>query len=365
MRIAVALLSVLLPTSLAFANPAIDNIAKTIAPKAVPTGMPPLQGMAPDQNFDVVLAAGKCYWFIGQADAGAKVLHFFMFNTKNKKTAEMTQNSPQQSLAYCTDTPGNHRLMVKVRPAMPYTIKIFAEDGHEGDIKADGRRVRDSSAQAAGAPGGAPTSPSVIDDGPTQPGGNAALQVACDCGAMEIYLDGALHNVQSGSYRIGDLGAGQHTLKIMGWSGPFSRKKFYEGAINLHPDTESRIAVNKQGARLMGKNPVPPPAPVAKQASDRTYSEIDAATDLVQDARELARDERCGRRLDEKFQNLVDTLGWARQNVSLDALNTVAVKMQDVADYAQDSCGGRAGGNVSRKLGRVRARLDSAKATLE
>lgn len=364
MRIAVALLSVLLPTSLAFANPAIDNVAKTVAPKAVPFGQP-IEGSQADANYDLLLTAGKCYWLIGRAE-GAKVLHMWMHGPNGKKRSEMKADTPSPTFAYCTDIPGNHRLLVKVRPPMPYTIKVFAEDGHEHDISADGRRQNNPNPPAAaGAAGGAPVSPSVIDDGPTHPGGNAALQVACDCGAMEIYLDGALHNVQSGSYRIGDLGAGQHTLKIMGWSGPFSRKKFYEGAINLHPDTESRIAVNKQGARLMGKNPVPPPAPVAKQASDRTYSEIDAATDLVHDARELAREERCGRRLDDKFQNLADTLSWARQNVSIDALNTVQVKMQDVADYAQDSCGGRAGGNVSRKLGRVRARLDSAKATLE
>lgn len=210
-----------------------------------------------------------------------------------------------------------------------------------------------------------PSLQGILDPGPVAPGSNAVLLVGCDCGAMEIYLDGQLFNSQQGSFRITELGSGSHSLKIMGWPHPFKRSKYFEGSINLHANTETRIQVSKEGASVMGKTPLAPPPPPPRGPSDRTFSEIDASLELLLDAQALAREDRCGRRLDEKFQGLSESLRWVRENVNAANLADVAQKTHDVAEYAQDACSPRIAGAVNKKLARVRQRLDAAKRTVD
>jgi hypothetical protein len=203
--------------------------------------------------------------------------------------------------------------------------------------------------EAPRAHAGLPPSPQgVLDPGPVHSGNNAALLVSCDCGAMEIYLDGQLFNAQQGSFRIHDLGSGTHALKIMGWPHPFKRAKYFEGSINLHANTETRIQVSKDGATVLGKSPLAPPPPAPKAPSDRTYAEIDASIELLADAQELAREDGCGRRLDEKFQQLSESLRWVRENVSAANLAGVSSRTHDAAEYAQDACSPRIAGAVGK-----------------
>ncbi|MFO0575706.1 MAG: hypothetical protein U1A78_17050 [Polyangia bacterium] len=219
--------------------------------------------------------------------------------------------------------------------------------------------------EAPRARAGAPSPQGTLDAGPVERGANAVLLVSCDCGAMEIYLDGQLYNSQQGSFRITDLGSGTHALKIMGWPHPFKRSKYFEGAVNLHANTETRIQVGKDGASVLGKSPVAPPPPPPRVAGERTYAEIDASMELLQDAQELAREDRCGRRLDEKFQALLESLRWVRENVSADNLAGAAQKTHDVVEYAQDACSPRTAAAVGKKLARVRQRLDGARRTVD
>ena len=72
-----------------------------------------------------------------------------------------------------------------------------------------------------------------------------------------------------------------------------------------------------------------------------------------------------GRRLDEKFQALLESLRWVRENVSADNLAGAAQKTHDVVEYAQDACSPRTAAAVGKKLARVRQRLDGARRTVD
>lgn len=391
-----ALLVAALTSGTAAADPlteAADRLAATIAPGAR-RGPDVLQGSGGKTDWNVTLTPGSCYWFVGTGTTALKAFYLYLWDPSNRRVGTRKPKGAQVTMTYCPSTPGSYHVQGKVDGGGPYLVGVYSRPGQPGDYTEDGTAIpRSTTVPVAAAPPPVaahptpyqppppppppprpaappppPPPPAVIDEGRAPPGGNARLTLACDCGAMAVYLDGQMYNFQSGRGVVNDLGSGHHSLKVDGWTGLFSHQIFFDGTVNLYPNTESRVQVYRGGARLLGKSPIhaPPPVFVAPQANDATFRLLDDAQEVLRDAIDTNRDgySQCTERTAGKLSMLAEMLKDARSRPSPRFLGELSRKAKDVNEYVEDACPPQTGRPIGRKLARLVEKVEQARASI-
>lgn len=133
---------------------------------------PFFKGAAPKTDYQVVLEAGKCYWFSGAAGGSVKKLALYLWGPDNKRLTDAKSGGPLTTMAFCPNVSGMHKFQAKIEGSGFYTVGLFAKEGPK---------------QAAVAP--PPPAPAKMDLGPVCD--RAAGSAAPGARRLADFFDGA------------------------------------------------------------------------------------------------------------------------------------------------------------------------------
>jgi hypothetical protein len=89
----------------------------------------PFRGAGPKTDYQILLDAGKCYWFSGTSE-GLKKLYMYLWKPGagafTPRVADL-RSPGQGTMAYCADTSGMHRFQVKTEGAGRFVVAVFAK----------------------------------------------------------------------------------------------------------------------------------------------------------------------------------------------------------------------------------------------
>jgi hypothetical protein len=103
----------------------------------------------------------------------------------------------------------------------------------------------------------------------------STLVVSCDCPGFTLWVDGRQMYQMTTSGRVTNLAPGRHLVKADVWTSPFSHSVWYDGPVDLPPNTEVRgRVVRGRGLELYGQSAIaPPPPPVVVAPPPPAYGD--------------------------------------------------------------------------------------------
>lgn len=106
--------------------------ARAQAPDAAPVGNL-YRGMGKQTDYQVLLEAGKCYWFSG-ASEGLKKLYMYLWQPGagafTPRVADL-RSPGQGTMAYCSTVPGMYRFQVKTEGKGHYVVAVYSKKAPE------------------------------------------------------------------------------------------------------------------------------------------------------------------------------------------------------------------------------------------
>lgn len=201
----------------------------------------------------------------------------------------------------------------------------------------------------------------------------SALVIKCaDCGAfeaIEVAVDGAPVNTGNlqASVRV-DVTPGDHEVQVWKWVNPFKREDVATQVLRFPKGYELRVNAKLGKLEVYGKGKLEAPPP-----SGPSQDQVNTAADLIAEASDYLReaadynddeDSNCQSKVAAKLEVIEDNLKELRGNVDQGLLRKTATKASDTQELVDSKCPGRVRKALSKKLGKVVARLDKASAAL-
>jgi hypothetical protein len=201
---------------------------------------------------------------------------------------------------------------------------------------------------------------------------NAAINISCgECGvfqSIQVIFDGQDMGANQ-PLRITDVAPGDHEVKVIKWKSPFATEVLYTGIVNFPAGTELRAKATKGKLDIYGKGaytPPPPPEPVVQGPS---VEQINAARDLIAEAKESLddlqekledSDEDCTTKLIGRLGSLEDALSDAERSTGRGEVDAAIQKAFDAQKVIVGKCSKKASKKWSKPMDRVVARLQGA-----
>jgi len=89
---------------------------------------PFFKGAAQKTDYQVVLEAGKCYWFSGAAGGTVKKLALYLWGPDGKRLTDAKSGGPFTTMAHCPILSGMHKFQAKIEGSGYYTVGLYAKD---------------------------------------------------------------------------------------------------------------------------------------------------------------------------------------------------------------------------------------------
>ncbi len=202
---------------------------------------------------------------------------------------------------------------------------------------------------------------------------DAALVINCGtCNAfqgIEVLIDGApvnTGNIQS-SVRV-EVSPGDHEVKAIKWNSPFSRDELASGVLKFPKGVELRVRADAGKLNVYGRGKLEP-APPAGPSADA----LRAAGDLISEARDYLKEaieynddeeSKCQSKVSAKLEILDEGLKELGGELDPVALKKTTGKAGEAQSFIESHCPGRVSASLGKKLGKVVARLEKARAEL-
>jgi hypothetical protein len=89
---------------------------------------PFFKGAAPKTDYQVLLEAGKCYWWSGAAGGTVKKLALYLWGPDGKRITDAKSGGPLTTMAFCPSVSGMHKFQAKIEGSGFYTVGLYAKE---------------------------------------------------------------------------------------------------------------------------------------------------------------------------------------------------------------------------------------------